>query len=143
VNRSTFGAELNGLDDALESAKLAAMMYAEAHHGKKTTKEMKTMLENGTFPYRIEATIDAYSVFAALISKDQIRNPDEKSLKIILVKIREDFKLGIVHKLWWVNTLDMVADALTKGAVNRDAILQLMNKGHWTLKHPTKSHTFN
>jgi hypothetical protein len=70
VNRSTFGAELNGLDDALESAKLAAMMYAEAHHGKKTTKEMKTMLENGTFPYRIEATIDAYSVFAALISKD-------------------------------------------------------------------------
>ena len=43
--------------------------------------------------------------------------------------------------LWWVDTRDMVADGMTKDAVSRLAITELVEEGHWTLKHPVARFT--
>ena len=44
-------------------------------------------------------------------------------------------------KLWWVDTRDMVADGLNKGAVPRLALQELARKGHWLLQHDSKAIT--
>ena len=52
---------------------------------------------------------------------------------------REWLDLGVVRRLWWCDTDDMLADGMTKGAVDRDAILKLCNNGLWdVLKKPVK-----
>ena len=50
-----------------------------------------------------------------------------------LLKFREWLDLGIVRALWWCDTEDMIADAMTKGSVDRDAVLKLCNEGVWTV----------
>ena len=48
-----------------------------------------------------------------------------------LLKFREWLDLGVVRALWWCDTDDMVADAMTKGSVDREAVLKLCNDGAW------------
>ena len=74
--------------------------------------------------------LDAKSVYESIIAKDA-KVPTEQSLIAILMSIREQLRDRVVRYVWWVDTLDMVADALTKGSVPREQILALMNLGHW------------
>lgn len=40
---------------------------------------------------------------------------------------------GLLRRSWWVDTRDMVSDAVTKGAIPRKAIVQLVQSGLWQL----------
>ena len=33
--------------------------------------------------------------------------------------------------MWWIDTKDMAADALTKGSIDRDVVMQLSDTGMW------------
>ena len=48
--------------------------------------------------------------------------------------IRELLDKGIIQYLFWIDTRDMVADGLTKGAVDRNTLHALMD-GVQTLQH--------
>ena len=48
--------------------------------------------------------------------------------------------IGVIHTLTWVDTCDMIADALTKGLPDRSPLLNAM-LGHLTIKQPTQSST--
>jgi len=43
----------------------------------------------------------------------------------------------IIHHMIWIDTRDMMADGLTKGAVSREAIHEVMD-GHMLLRHEHK-----
>ena len=81
--------------------------------------------------------IDAKSVFDNVTNVD-LRIPSEQSLVVVLLALREVLKKGVLTRLWWCDTEDMVSDALTKGAVSREQIIALFRLGQWILKKATK-----
>lgn len=40
------------------------------------------------------------------------------------------FDAGHVDRLWWTGTLAMLADGVAKGSVDREALIQVCEKGH-------------
>jgi hypothetical protein len=42
----------------------------------------------------------------------------------------------------WIDTRDMVADALNKGCIDRGSLRRFFEKGQWELQHEVKSWIF-
>ena len=61
------------------------------------------------------------SVYSAIIAT-RIKIPAEKSLLSHLQYVRELLDRGAIAGLCWVDTRDMIADALTKGMPDRSVI---------------------
>ena len=81
----------------------------------------------------IDLGIDAYSVFAA-VTATQVKAPAEKALLSHVQYLRELLDRGVCKSLIWFDTRDMLADGLTKGAVERAALLALMD-GNFQVMH--------
>ena len=73
------------------------------------------------------------SVYVAIIATF-IKPPAEKSLPCHIQYIRELLDKGVVQYLFWIDTRDMIADGLTKAAVDRGALHALMD-GVQVLQH--------
>ena len=134
VTRSTFSAELNGLSDSFEFGRMISQTLAEivAHVPKAT--DLTRLEESGKLPVPMVCVVDARSVYDALV-QDEIRPPSEVSLVMMLCGIKESMRSGSIRRLFWVDTKDMVADGLNKGAVSRAALLTLGETGHWTIAY--------
>lgn len=96
--------------------------------------------ETGSFPVRIHLIVDARSVFDALKAAE-VKAPSEISLIMFLCQLKEALLCHSLSKLWWCDTHDMIADGLNKGAVSRQALLDLVNNGIWKLNKPAIGHT--
>ena len=135
VVRSTFSAELNALIDALEVAILVQMAYHQiANGGSQSATELAAELEGGRLMPRIDAVVDAKAVFDAIAATD-VCNPMECSLKLHLLSLRDKLAQGILKRLFWSDTRDMVADGMTKGGVNRALIKSVSDAGRLVLEH--------
>ena len=132
VNCLTLAAETNGLADALEPGKVLAMQYTEIIKVVCHASELAPMANNGELAIPVEAVVDAMSVFTNIVAAD-IKLPLEESLVAIVMAIREQFSVGHLKALWWCQTGDMLADALTKGAVHREPSLKALSSGEWIL----------
>ena len=86
------------------------------------------MMNRGEWAIPVEAAVDAMSVFTNITAAD-IKLPLEESLIAIVMAIREQFSVGHLRTLWWCQTDDMLADALTKGAVHREPLLKALSTG--------------
>jgi hypothetical protein len=142
VTRSTFSAELNSASDAYEIAKLIAMTVAECVHPYPNIQALVALEETGSFPVPIHLVVDARSVFDAL-KATEIKAPSEISLIMFLCQLKEALLCHSLSSLWWCDTHDMVSDGLNKGAVSRQALLDLVNNGIWKLNKPAIRHTEN
>ena len=80
--------------------------------------------------------IDAKSVYAAVIATNA-RPPSDKSLLCHVQRLRALLDRGSMRAIVWVDTRDMTADGLTKGAVQRDSLHTLMY-GCVALQHPAE-----
>ena len=87
--------------------------------------------------FPVEAVVDAMSVFTNITAAD-VEWPLEESLIAIVMAIREQFSVGHLKTLWWCHTDDMLADALTKGAVHREPLLKALSTGSRTLTGKVK-----
>ena len=132
VTRSTFSAELNGLSDGFEFGRMIAQTVAEIVSYVPKASELTRMEESGKLPVPIVCVVDARSVFDSLV-QEEIRPPSEVSLIMMLCGIKESMRSGSLRRLFWVDTKDMVADGLNKGAVSREALLTLGETGVWTV----------
>ena len=136
VNRSTCAAEINGLADSVEPAKVLALQYEDILSGVSTAALVAEKIRYGWMSIPIEVVVDAYSVYLAVTASDT-RLPLEESLVVMLMTLKEQCSLGIIKKLWWCATEDMLSDALTKGAIKREPLLQALACGRWTLTKGT------
>ena len=84
-------------------------------------------------------TIDAEPVYNSLTSRD-LKVPSEKTLLGHIAWLREMVSLGIIKRLQWCDTRDMTADGHTKGVIDRDMLLQLM-EGAQKYAYSVKEHT--
>ena len=95
---------------------------------------LRKLSENGQLEPPLELAIDAASVFTT-IAAEQVTDPAECSLKVHVLSLREAVAHGRLRVLWWIDTRDMLSDALTKGGIDRAAIEAAMEKGQYSNNH--------
>ena len=113
-----------------------AQMLHEVQRGACSKTDAKYLRENGGYSAPLVLYLDALSVYAA-VTATFIKIPAEKSLLSHIQFLRELLDNGVLSALIWIDTRDMVADGMTKGAVGRELLHRLMN-GYTTFMHPYK-----
>ena len=103
-----------------------------------TFGQLSKLEDEGRYHFPIEACLDAKSVYDSIVHAD-LKTPEEKLLMNILGQMREHMSTKRIKTFWWIDTRDMLADGLNKGAVSRKASLLALTKGLWHLEHPTVS----
>ena len=98
----------------------------------------RQLREQGGFTFDNELCVDALNLYYAL-SAQYPKMPAEKTLYTHIAWMRDLLKAGIVRAVSWVDTRDMLADALTKGKIDRQAILSAMS-GLWKLEFDRKTY---
>ena len=132
VTRSTFSAELLSAGDAADQGILISHMLYELEHGPMSPLEARNRrMQGGHTP--IALYLDAMSVFAA-ITATFIKRPAEKSLLCHVQYLRELLDKLVLKYLFWIDTRDMGADGLTKGACARQ-LLHMYMEGYMPLQH--------
>ena len=86
--------------------------------------------QQGLRSIRHDAGIDAKAVYDG-ITATQPRTPADRPLFLHALAMREYLEAGWVDRLYWFDTLAMLADGLTKGAVDREALVLVCEKGLW------------
>ena len=62
-----------------------------------------------------------------------LRQLAEKSLIHVLGQMREHMFTRRIRQLFWIDTRDMLADGLNKGAVSRKPLFAALNLGTWQI----------
>ena len=136
VTRSTFSAELFAACDACDHALLLATTLHEIANGAITKTQARALREQGGHLIPIALFVDAMSVQSA-VSATFVKVPAEKSLLSHVQYLRELLDNRVLHSIIWQDTRDMLSDGLTKGAVDRTLLHQLM-AGEVLVKHESK-----
>ena len=126
VTRSTFAAELLSGGDAVDQGLLLSQLLHEITHGPLTAAEARNQRLSGGYKIPQVLYLDAMSVYAA-VTAVFIKTPAEKSLLCHIQFLRELLDHGDLAGIVWLDTRDMWADGLTKGAAQRDALLRLLD----------------
>ena len=135
VCRSTFGAELHNLTETAEWAMFLAGYFQEVFWGVCTAEKIANMMQNGQLDVQIRIGVDAKSVHDAW-KAEKTNVPCEAQLLHVLKALKAHFDEGRLDACAWIDTEDMVSDALTKGGVARKAILAMMATAWWTPSKP-------
>ena len=67
--------------------------------------------------------------------------PAESSLKLHLLSVRNRMEIGVIRRLHWVDTRDMLADGLTKGGIDRELLHNVSNNSSFVIKHEALTHS--
>ncbi|CAK0800860.1 unnamed protein product [Prorocentrum cordatum] len=132
VVRSTYAAELMALLDALGTGTLMNVAMTEISEGVCTANQMRVRQEAGDLVLKMIAAIDAKAVFDA-ISADTIKVTTDKRMFVPTLAAREQIDRLQLAQLSWIDTLDMLADGLTKGELDRTALVKLGFSSEWHL----------
>ena len=133
VVRSTYIAELLTLLDAISQGVLIATAMHETMQGACGALSMSQLLDSGGLSMDVESCLDARAVFDSVMASP-VRTPNDKLLLIHALAVREYLDRGVLKRLTWLDTLDMLADGLTKGVVERESLIRLANEGVWQLQ---------
>ena len=133
---------MNALADAIEFGRLITLFICECMQPGISIRELARKEETGGLSMPLDAVIDAKSVFDSL-KASETRAPNESSLFMILLQVKELLRSFALSRLFWCDTRDMVSDGLNKGAIARTALLSLGKEGRWVLSHSSKMHTEN
>ena len=126
VVRATFTAELLNGCDTQDKGFLLAQMLHEVTTGIVSCAHSRHLRENGGYAIPMVLYLDALSVYAA-VTATFIKTPADNGVLCHLQYLRELLDHNVLHALAWTDTRDMLADGMTKGAVERDAIHDVMD----------------
>jgi hypothetical protein len=132
VVRSTYAAELHSLLDAINQGLVLSYSISELRRGVRNARELVEMLNKGEHVVPMTACIDARAVFDNIIA-DLVKTPYDKHLLVHALAVREFLRLRAVTSLYWIDTNDMLADGLTKGCIDRTALIEASYTGVWKL----------
>ena len=132
VCRSTFSAELAGVEDGISNAMLVRGLLSEVVAGGLSPSYLAEHQEDGSLPVGLEVATDNRGLLSAL-QATEIKKPAEPHLLYLLQALRSRLDTGSVRQLWWVDTRDMCSDAMTKGGLNREPLLRLWRTGEYVL----------
>jgi hypothetical protein len=134
VVRSTFAAELHSMLDSAGLAICLNATWTEIFSKQKLTPSMiARMQDNGELALPMDMFIDARSVRDA-IAADHIKVPAEKTLYIHVLAGRDLLDRNLFERLIWIDTMDMITDGMTKGSIDRSALMKIGQNGLWQFK---------
>ena len=139
VVRSTFSAELNACCDAYEIGRLVTLTYCSCYLPGRSAAQLQVLEHNGKLPMHIVLIIDCMSILETL-KQEVVKTPSEATLILLLLGLKEALLSHHLKAIAWVDTRDMLADALNKGAISRRALVEASCLGEWVLKHPFVQH---
>jgi len=125
VTRSTFTSELLGGCDTLDKGLLYQLCLEHIASGETSAMTGWKRSQEGGWKVPCALYLDAMSVTAA-ITATFVKIPADNSAYMQCLYIRELLEHGVLGALVWQDTRDMVADGLTKGAIEREALHKLM-----------------
>ena len=129
VVRSTYAASLL---DAVGQGNLIATAIDEVQRGAATARQL---LERQTECRRVvqhDAAADAKAVFDG-VTAEQPKTPALKPRFLHALAMREYLESGHVDLLWWLDTLAMLADGMTKGSEEREVLIRVCAEGMWKI----------
>ena len=95
---------------------------------------MIDMLEGGALYPPVDFCADARAAYDAISAPDPCELAGS-SPKLHLISVRDGMAYGLVRKLFWVDTRDMLADGLTKAWVDRLLLRSCSNDCKYAFKH--------
>ncbi len=137
VVRSTFSAELNSLCDGLAHAKLISLALTEVYRPRMSLTALAKCLDEGDLFMLLHAVTVCRSIHDSLSTED-VQVPLEASLHPLLLILQHSMKQGLLSRLYWCDTEDMLADGLNKGAIARSALLRSPAEAVWKLLHAAR-----
>ena len=130
VCRSTFAAELHAALDALNQGFIVQALLMEIIGGARSAADLLDAQQSGTCEPHVHLCVDAKSVYDA-VTATTVSVPADKHLFLHVAKLREFLDSNMLARIWWIDTLDMIADGMTKGKVDRADIIRLVHEGVW------------
>ena len=127
VCRSTCSAELSAVDDGTSHGLVMQCSIVAVLHGPLSAVSLQQLMEGGSLPVPWEIVTDNQGMFSS-VSAERLNVPTEPHLLYLLRSFRDRLDAGTVQALWWIDTRDMISDALTKGGLNRQPLLDLWKK---------------
>ena len=132
VVRSTYAAELLSLLDAVGQGNLIATAIDEVQRGAATARHLLDRHAECRRAVEHDAAVDAKAVFDG-VAVEQPKTPADKTLFLHALAMREYLESGHVDRLWWFDTLARLADGMTKGSVEREALIKVCQLGIWQI----------
>lgn len=132
VVRSTYAAELLSIIEFVGQGSLIATAIDEVQRGAATARHLLEIQAESRREVEHDATVDAKAVIDG-VTAEQPKTPAEKPLSLNALAMREYLESGHVDRLWWLDTLAMLADGMTKGSVDREALVNVCGQGVWQI----------
>jgi hypothetical protein len=125
VTRATFSSELYAGTDSVDTGLLQVLALHEVMAGPVTLNQAKALRESGGTVVKLVLIIDAMSVYAA-VSSSNVKTPAEQSLLVHIKWLRACLDAGLLYAMVWSDTRSMLADGMTKGAIDRSDLHRAM-----------------
>ena len=137
VCRSTYAAELHSALDLVGLGMIINSALNEVLLGCMPPAKLVELQDTGQNALKLWLLIDAKSVWSSAIGEEA--KCTDQTVYLHLLKLRQ--LLGtVINCLAWVDTRDMLSDALTKGVISRDLLRILAEHGTWTVQHGLEVH---
>jgi hypothetical protein len=138
VCRSTYAAELHSALDLCGLALLINQTLTEVLSGVMGPSQLLEIHNSGQHSLSADLYLDAKSVFDSLVSKVP-KTPADKVLLLHVLALQQHLTLGQLRSISWIDTRDMIADALNKGSIDRGPLRALCESGQWNLLHEKRT----
>ena len=102
----------------------------ELEAGPTPAAALAEIVDTGIHDIGVEGIVDAKAVVDS-VTADVVKTPDDEHMLLHALKLRECLDRDALRTLWWSDTLDMIADGMTKGSIDRADILKLCKTGKW------------
>lgn len=139
VCRSTYTAELYSALDLVGLASNINSAMTEVLTGCKSASKMVDLQENGQNALQMDVVLDARAVFDSVAAAD-VKATTDKLMLLHALKLKELLALRVASRMLWVDTRDMLSDALNKGSVSRDEIRKACSEGVLCIQNEFKEH---
>ena len=101
---------------------------------------MIDLLEHGGLYPRLDLAVDARAVYDVVATAGAC-DPEGLSPKLQLSLVRDKLAQGIIRRLHWVDTRDMLADGPTNGGIDRALAHKANNDCQFKLARRALTHT--
>ena len=135
VTRNTWSSELFAVVDATDFLMVLGSVFYEVVNGvAPSARELLKLREGDHSPLPLQVYTDGMSLLTAL-ENVVAKIPTEASTLHHVQWLQELTRTRVLDAAVWVDTRDMIADGMTKGAVPRSVIRETQETGCWQLAH--------